>query len=269
MAVLVLAGGQIFGPLASPGAEPPEDGAGDMAPFQELVRSVIVHELKEKYKDERNWGHTTQVERVRIKGKWFEPRVEKHPAEVNDGLWQRVEITLVEPDKNLRVHVSPEASSDSDRNAFSLQLAAKISGEAHIERWRKGIKMFNTKVLFDAVVEARIRCDLAIRREPGELIDDIVLDPRVTAVELHLVDFNLQQVGVLGRDVARQLSDPLKPVISRELHRREPKIVEKANAAIDKRRDRLRFSTSKFLTSEWSKLAATLAGATSAKPAPK
>jgi hypothetical protein len=269
LAVLVLGGGQALGPLAGCGAESPQDGAGDMAPFQELVRNVIVHEIKEKYKDERNWGHTTQVERVRIKGKWFEPRVEKHPAEVNDGLWQRAEITLVEPDKNLRVQVNPETSSDPDRNAFSLQLAAKISGEAHIERWRKGIKMFNAKVLFDAVVEARIRCDLAIRREPGELIDDVVLDPRVTGVELQLADFDLKQVGILGRDVARQLSDPLKPVISHELHRREPKIVEKANAAIDKRRDRLRFSASKFLSTEWSKLAATLSASTPVKPAPK
>lgn len=250
-------------------AEPAADGQLDMAPFQQLVRSVIVHELKDKYEDKHNWGHTTQVERLRVKGKWFEPRVEKHQVEVNDGLWQRAVITLVEPEKNLRTRLTQEPAPAPGVSAFVLQLGAKLSGEAHIERWRKGIKMLNTSVLFDADVRARIHCRLSIRREPGKLIDDVVLDPRVTAVELELVDFELNKLGVLGRDVARELSDPLKPLIARELERRQGKIVEKANAAIDKQRSKLRFSASDFLTSEWSKLSAKLSGSEPSEAKPK
>lgn len=241
-----------------------EDAAGaaplDMSPFQELVRSVIVRELKEKYEDKHNWGHTTQVERMRVKGKWFGPRVEKHQVEVNDGLWQRAVITLVEPEKNLRVRLTSKPAPAPGTTAFVLQLAAKLSGEAHIERWRKGVKMLNTSVFFDAAIEARIHCELNIRREPGKLIDDVVLDPRVTAVELKLVDFDLRRLGILGRDVAAELSNPLKPLIARELERRQGKIVEKANAAIDKQRSKLRFSASDFLTTEWSKLSSKLYG---------
>lgn len=249
--------------------EPSADAQLDMAPFQQLVRSVIVHELKDKYEDKHNWGHTAQVERVRVKGKWFEPRIEKHQVEVNDGLWQRAVITLVEPEKNLRTRLTQEPAPSPGVSAFALQLGAKLSGEAHIERWRKGIKMLNTSVLFDADVEARIHCQLTIRREPGKLIDDVILDPRVTAVELTLVDFDLKKLGILGRDVAGELSNPLKPLIARELERRQGKIVEKANAAIDKQRSKLRFSASEFLTSEWSKLSAKLYGSEPSEEKPK
>ena len=134
---------------------------------------------------------------------------------------------------------------------------------------RKGIKMLNTSVLFDAAIEARIHCELSIRREPGKLVDDFVLDPRVTAVELKLVDFDLRKLGILGRDVAAELSNPLKPLIARELERRQGKIVEKANAAIDKQRRQARFSASDFLASEWSKLSAKLYGNDPSEAKPK
>ncbi len=252
--MLVLGGGLTWSLCCLVGAAAVGEGGLDVEPFQELVRSIIAREIKEKYEDKKHWGQTATVEHIRVKGKWFEPRVEKYDAEVNDGLWQRAEITLVEPDKNLKVNVATEPATTPGRTGFALQLSAKISGEAHVERWRKGIKMFNTSVLFDATVTARVHCDVAIRREPGQWIDDVVLDPKVTAIDLNLDEFELRKLGVLGRDAARELSDPLKPFIERELKRREGKIVDKANASIDKQRAKLRFSTSKFVSTEWAKI---------------
>ncbi len=236
-----------------------ESGPMNVEPFQQLVRDLILRDLKEKYTDQKHWGQKAKVDRTRIKGKWFEPRLETENVEVNDGLWQRVEVTLVEPDKNLQVELR-NRSSDSGDAAFSLILQAKIAGEAHIERWRQGIKGLNATVLFDATVRVRVDTRLGIRFEPGKLLSDVVLDPKVTAVELELIDFDLRKVGVLGRDVARELSNPLKPVLAHELKRREPKIVEKINAAIDKRRDHLRFSPEKYMASGWTKFADALRG---------
>jgi len=236
-----------------------EPGGLNVDPFQLLVRDLILHELKEKYTDQKHWGQKTKIERPRIRGTLLDPRLETETVDVNDGLWQRVEVTLVEPDKNLAVELR-NGPSDAGGSTFSLILQAKIAGEARIERWRKGIKGLNATVLFDAVVRARVDTRLGISFEKGKLLSDVVLDPKVTAVELQLIDFDLRKVGVLGRDVARELSNPLKPVLEHEIERREPRIVDKINAAIDKRRDQLRFSPDKYLASGWTKITSALRG---------
>ena len=121
--------------------------------------------------------------------------------------------------------------------------------------------MLNTSAVGDMIVEARLDCDVAIRLVPGKLVSDVVLDPRVTAVDLRLVDLDLRRVGILGHDVAHELGDSLTPILAKELDEREAKIVAKANAAIEKRRDRLHFSLEQFLKSGWSKLQTTIAKA--------
>jgi hypothetical protein len=232
----------------------------DVAPFQELVRQIILDELKPQYEDRKHWGQQGRViTGVKVKGKWFDPHIEKRTKQVNDGLWQRYVVTLIEPEKNLEVRVDRARSLDTQRFAFSLLLRSKLTGEAHLERWRKGIKMLNTSALGDMIVEAQLDCDVHIRLEPGKLLRDVVIDPRVTAVKLRLVDLDLRKVGVLGHDIAHELGDSLTPILQHELEDRQAKIVAKANAAIDKRRDKLRFSLDKFLASGWSKLQSSLA----------
>jgi hypothetical protein len=225
-----------------------------------LIRQIILDELKPQYEDRKHWGQKGRViTGVKIKGKWFEPHLEKRTKEVNDGLWQRYVVTLIEPEKNLHVHFDQARSVDANRFAFSLSLECKMRGEAHVERWRKGVKMLNVSAQGDMVVRARLDCDLAIRLEPGKFVSDVVLDPRVTAVDLQLVDLDLRRVGVLGHDIAHELGDSLTPIITHELDQREAKIVAKANASIQKRRDRLRFSLQQFLRSGWSKFQTTFA----------
>ncbi len=122
------------------------------------------------------------------------------------------------------------------------------------------MKGLNVDVRFDATVRVRVDTQLALRFPEGQVLSDIEIDPKITHVQLDLIDFELRKVGVIGRDLARELSGPLKPVVEHELKRREPRIADKINAAIDKRRDRLRFSPDKYLASGWTKLAGALGG---------
>ena len=52
----------------------------------------------------------------------------------------------------------------------------------------------------------------------------------------------------------RELGDGLKPEIERQLHREEPKLVEKLNAAIQKKKDHLHFSPDAAVSDGVSKL---------------
>jgi hypothetical protein len=230
----------------------------DLDSFQDLVREEILAGLKSEYQSQHHWGQQTERKEVAVRGKWFEPRLEKKTKEVNDGLWQRFVTTLVEPDQNLQTRVE-QVRTTADGVAITLLAQAKVSGRGEFERWRKGTKLFDVSTDAAATVKAHIECQVAIRREPGHLVDDVVLDPHVTAIELELIDLDLKRIGKLGHDVSRELGDALRPTIAKELVQREPKIVERANVSIHRHPERLRFSLDRFLASGWSKFESKIA----------
>jgi hypothetical protein len=232
----------------------------DLDSFQDLVRQEILDGLKPDYQSQHDWGHQTQVEETHVKGKWFQPRLEKKTEQVNDGLWQRFIVSPVDPTENLLTHVESIEATDAGFH-FVLTAQCKMTGRGQFERWKKGVRLFDISADADVTALARIHCDVAIRREPGHLVDDVILDPNVTAIDLELVDLELKRVGKLGRDVAREMGTALKPTIAKEMVRREPHIVEKANVSIHKHPEKLRFSVDRFLASGWSKFETAVAGA--------
>jgi hypothetical protein len=237
----------------------------DLDSFQELIRQVVLEQLKPEYTSQHNWGRQSKVTSgVAVRGKWFAPHLEKKTKNENDGLWQRFTVTLVEPDKNLHTRLDQVTQAADGRMAMVMLVEARLTGKGQFERWKDGAKLLVVSAEADSTVTARVECEVGIRREPGTLVDDIVLDPRVTAIQLQVVDLDLHRVGKLGHDISRELGEALRPTIARELERREPKIVAKANASIDKRRARLRFSPDEFIASGWSKFETAIAGA----PAP-
>ena len=226
----------------------------DLDSFQDLVRQEILEGLKSEYQSQHHWGQQTEKKEVKVRGKWFDPRLEKTTKEVNDGLWQRFVTTVVEPDREFADpgRANPHHAPTAWR--FRSFVQAKVSGRGQFERWKKGVRLFDVSTDADATVKAHIECQVAIRREPGQLVDDVVLDPQVTAIELELVDLDLKRIGKLGHDVSRELGDALRPTIAEELVRREPQIVERANVSLHRHPERLRFSLDRFLASGWSKI---------------
>jgi hypothetical protein len=252
IALLAVAGAFVFWPRDAATQQAMVQEILELDSFQDLVRQEILDGLKSEYQSQHRWGQQTESKEVKVRGKWFEPHLEKTTKEVNDGLWQRFVTTVVEPDQNLKTHVE-QIRATPDGVAFSLAAQAKVSGRGQFERWRKGIQLFDVSTDADATVKAHIQCAVAIRREPGRLVDDVLLDPQVTAIELELIDLDLKRIGKLGHDVSRELGDALRPTIADELVRREPQIVERANVSLHRHPERLRFSLDRFLASGWSK----------------
>ena len=52
----------------------------------------------------------------------------------------------------------------------------------------------------------------------------------------------------------------MRPTTAKELARREPEMIERANASIHKHPEKLRFSLDRFLASGWSKFETAVAG---------
>jgi hypothetical protein len=257
-------------PAEPAGADEPEVPSLEGEPLAGAIRQAVLHDLKDKYEDDKNWGHTTEALRgVKIRGQGLRLRLEKRTKPVNDGLWQRYIVTVVEPERQLHVGLDKLRLTEQGRIAFALRLSAKLRGEAHIERWEQGIKLLGTSAQGDATVAATIDCEVGIRFEPGKLASDVLLDPRVTAINLELIDLDVHRISKLGGKAAHELGDSFTPMVARQLKRREAKLVAKANASIAKHRDRLRLPVNQFITSGWGRVQSLLPAGGPTTPSPK
>jgi hypothetical protein len=240
-------------------AESAESESNDYAPLCQAIHRAIVHELREPLEDRDNWDHKTPVlAGVRFRGSLAKPRIDKRYKDVNDGYWQRYVVSLVEPDKNLRVRIENVHSPQPGKVALSLILAVRLRCEGHAEQWNLGVKTFNASGVGNADITARVDCQFGIRLEPGKLLKGVVLEPEVTAVDLQLVDLDVQRMSRLGGTGVHELGDSFTPLVAKQLDRREAKIVAKANSVIEKHREKFRLSLEDFLSSGWSKYQATV-----------
>ena len=76
----------------------------------------------------------------------------------------------------------------------------------------------------------------------------------MTGAQIQLAEFELKKLSKIEGWPAREIGENLKSTIARKLHAEEPKLVEKANKAIQKRQDRLRFSPGDIFSGGLSKL---------------
>ena len=111
----------------------------DLDSFQELIRQVVLEELKPEYTSQHDWGQQRQVtEGVKLHGKSFAPRLEKTKKSKNDGLWQRFVVTLVQPDQNLHTRLERVTQTPDGRVSATLLVEARLSGKGQFERWERG-----------------------------------------------------------------------------------------------------------------------------------
>jgi hypothetical protein len=220
-----------------------------------IVQQLVVDSLPRQFTDDKKWGKTTKViNGLKIEHDGDGLKIRKHTHEVNDGLWEDYRAELIDPGKELQIRVENVRSSGPSQTSLQLFLAARLRGEARLEQWKDGVKLLNINTEAECKVEARLDMDVRWHWQQGSLFGDLAVEPKVTGAELRLVDFDLQKVSKLQGWAARELGDGLKHTIARQLHREEPKLVEKLNSAIQKKQSKLHFSPDAAVTNGFSKL---------------
>jgi hypothetical protein len=227
----------------------------DSSPLSGLIETVIRDQLKTDYVDDDHWGQTRRATvGYKVTGKPFEWDLKSRKKEVNDGLWEKYHVRLVDPDEHLHINITRLEMTPTGRIAFELTLSAKLAADARVERWRMGVKMLNASADAEAVVEIRLAGDVGIKLVTGEILPGVAIEPKIADVKLKLLKFDLKRLSKIEGRTAHELGDSLKDTIQKELHRREPKIVAKLNKSIAKRQDKLQLSPEEFVRSGWSKL---------------
>jgi len=238
----------------SPAVSPPA-GSNIEQSLSTIIQQLVIDSLPRQFSDDKKWGKQTKVVNgLTIKSDGDGLKIRKHTHEVNDGLWSEYRGELVDPNKELQIRVENLHSSGPGQSSLQLFLAARLHGEARLEEWKDGVKLLNIATDADCKIEARIEMDVRWNWQPGTLFGDVAVEPKVTGAELRLVDFDLKKVSLLQGWAARELGDGLKRTVQKQLHREEPKLVEKLNAAIQKKQGKLRFSPDAAVATGFSKL---------------
>lgn len=244
----------------------PADGALDAATRAALsstIRTVLVEALPETIKGEDDWGDTKQAFSGltwRLDGLKLE--VEKRKKPVKNGLWKKWEVTPVEPARHLAFRIDDARSTGPTSFAYRITLSSPLAVHAQFERWRTGVKMLNAQLDADAVIEMTLDGEVQYRFDVADGKSYAVIEPAAGAVDLRLVDLRWKKIGVFEGSAMREFAELFDDLLEKQVDRYEPKAVEKLNAGLTRRKDKLRFALPAALDwSRWRQIADELADA--------
>jgi len=205
------------------------------------VRGILAECLPAKIEVKDYWGdQKARFSQLKVHRDGLKLDFEKTTKDVNHGLWKQAIITPIEPAKNLKFHIVEAKSSGPQSFAFQLFASIPLNVAARIERWRTGVKMFNFSGEADAHVEMTLHGTLSYDFTKVDGKNMLVLTPKATAVDLRLVELDIQRIGKAAGPLVGELGDLLDHPIDNQLDRHEAKIAEKINEAIAKKPEKFR-----------------------------
>lgn len=147
---------------------------------------------------------------------------------------------MIHPEENLQVQIENLRSLGPGRIGLTVSVSAKVHGWAGVKVYHHGLHVISLTSEGDTRFNLSMDCEVGLRFEPASVFLGFIIDPVVTNAKLTLEDFHLERVGELHGPLMDELGDGLRHLMEDEL---EPaKLTQKLNRAIDKKRDRLRFS---------------------------
>lgn len=217
--------------------------------WSETLRAVLLTAIPDKYEDLSHWDQTVDVfDGLQVRQRGFDIRVKERKKAVNHGPWHRYKIEFIDPARHLKVVIDRIRPIGMGQFQFEIRLASKLRCRGDFEHWVLGVKGFNMTVVSEADVQVVAQCQLSIHTEPNpkSLVPNLVLDPRVNAINLSLTNLDVRRIGEIRGDVAEGIGDGSRHFIENLLQAQQGRAVRKANEAIDKNRKRLRISSTLF-----------------------
>ena len=216
--------------------------------LSKLLQAKLVASLPPAFEQSVDWGATIQMfdgwEWQRDGGR---RHLETRKKDVRHGKWELHRATIIDPSHRLLVRVANVRPIGPGRIGLDVLVTAPVHGESRLERWRYGVKLFNYAAEAEGTLQIRVSAEVGFHFERDKLLGKLVIDPRVTAVQLGLDGFELQRIGRFDGPAVQGLGKTLSGVLDKQLRAQETRVVEQLNAGIASRPDKLRFSLDDLL----------------------
>jgi hypothetical protein len=216
------------------------------AMFSRLIEDAIPLE----YDKQKDWGATTEITTgVKLDGNGFDVRLKKRKRAVNHGVWKHYRLRLIDPQQNLAVQLANFRTIAPGRVAFTLHATAKLDAWARAKAYQYGVHLIALEMESDMRVRLAIDGEIGMETSGSGASTVIAFLPMVTAAQLEIDEFHLRRVSNADGPIVRELGDGVSHVVEDELN--GPRLVEKLNRAIERKRDRLTFRPVELLDAKW------------------
>jgi hypothetical protein len=213
----------------------------------QVVGPIIAESIPRKYEGSKDWGKTTEiVSGLHSNGNFFKFDIHREKKEVNDGVWKKYRLELIEPEKNLTVRIDDLRSIESGRYALTLFVAAKMHGWARTVVYERGVHVISLEGEGDTSVSLWLDAEVGAKTvQSSLLIPGIEIQPTITDARLKFDDFKLTRISDVKGAIAHDLGGLLKKALQKELA--GPKLVKKLNHSIEKHPEKLRLTPDMLL----------------------
>jgi hypothetical protein len=219
------------------------------AAMLEFLESIIREHIPANHVDEKDWNKTKRVfAGVKLRREGLKLETKRRWKEVNDGLWRRYEVTLLDPEKKLDVRLSEVHWLPDGRLHARLKIASELLVVARQAQWNLDVRFYS----FDTQARVRMELDVetttAFRMDASKLPPTLVVDPIVEQASLRMTRFEVDKIGQIGGDIAEELGDTMEVFVRNHLVRpQSKKLADTLNRQIDKKRDKLRLDAGDWL----------------------
>jgi hypothetical protein len=210
--------------------------------ISEVAAHIIAAEIPREYERSKDWGRTKEMTTgVRSSGNFFKFDVHRTRSQVNDGVWKKYKLTLVEPEKNLNVSIENVRTLEGGHFALTLNVTAKVHGWARIKVYESGVHIIAVEAEGDTNVKLSVGANIGVQSVmTSAYLPGIAVDPTVTDVRIKFKDFELRRISDVRGTLAHELGILLREAVEDEL--KGPKLAERINAAIRKHPERLQLT---------------------------
>lgn len=206
-----------------PVCPPAEDeGATARALSQTLCTALLPLLPQPLYEASPGWG---QVRLVRSGFRWQGPPGQRTLEPVrtpqNHGLWRKIRLTALAPDKSFTLDILHLSHSGPERVAFILQAGLDVHLEAEQQRWQSGLRLYAARLEARCRLQLRLEGEVVAEVQPtASVLPDLVLHLRVHQCQLTYDHLVVEHLAGLGGSGARLLGEVLRS----SLHRFAPQI---------------------------------------------
>lgn len=235
-------------PLAVPDPAPPS-----FAAWEEILKGLAVSLIPENYENTKDWGKQNRVfDGLNADVRNGNLRIAKRTAMVNHGLWRRYRVTLVEPERTVRVTVHDRGQVE-DRQHLLISAQFEAFVDARMELWAMGVKGLNGSVHGTGTMRIDVACSYAIETGFNGALPELRLVPQIDGLNLTLVEYRARKIGPLRGDLAETVGDGGRAVLREIVNGQEEKLLKKLRTDVASRQDRLRLAPGDWLFSSGTK----------------
>jgi hypothetical protein len=229
-------------PVKAPTPAPTAEKGPDTKQLADTLQKLLLTNLPDPLvKSEHDWGKQKEGA---IGIRWEKKGVIRYRPEVmrdvkNDGHWERVTVTAVEPEKKLKLTVSNVRTPEVGKTLFDAVVQTDVKLKYEQQHWAMGKRVYAGETRANCTAGVTMTVEVTSRNEypPGALLPTVVLRLRVSEADLRYWDLECEHTLGMDGPAAKALGKAVHEVMKKVKPDMEKGLLEKANAAVVKAAD--------------------------------